>query len=166
MKEESDRSERRDFQHEGSHLLGEMIHALQALEQVFSRESGTTVARFKILHEFFHSGMNGVGIIALAQRLNVTPALVTRQVQELERAGLVERRGDLKDNRRCIIQLTPEGKEELRRIHQQAHEIEEQLLQGFSPEDLSSSLKVLSGLNEKLNTWRKLGHLLVLLGLF
>ena len=47
---------------------------------------------------------------ALASRLGVEPATITRMVQRLERSGLVERRGDQHDARVSRVHPTPRSR--------------------------------------------------------
>jgi DNA-binding MarR family transcriptional regulator len=48
----------------------------------------------------------------------VHPSLVTRQVRELEDAGLVQVAADPADGRSCLVTLTPVGAGELQRLTQ------------------------------------------------
>ena len=145
-----------------SHLLPELLHVHQALMNLFSREVGISPAKLKLFHEFLHDDdQGGIGLSDLALRLGVTPALVTRQVQELESEGLLERRLDPRDGRRSYIHLSEKGKTEIIKIHERAHQFETALLEGMNPNDVAVAVGVLSNLTEKMKNWRRTGRYLL-----
>ena len=131
-------------------LLQELFHIHHMLISHFSREVGVAPARLKLLHEFLHGSGEGFGISDLAKRLSVTPALVTRQVQELEKEGLVKREADKRDGRRSRIFLTTKGYEEIGRLHERAHEFGRNLLDSLSDDDIIVATRVLSDIREKI----------------
>jgi len=79
----------------------------------------------------------GLSQTELAARLHVTPATVSRMVQRMGKAGVVEARADAEDHRVSRVFLTAEGLA----IHERAGEVGGQLgaecLQGFSAADVS-----------------------------
>ena len=130
--------------HQDAGLLGELIHLHLGLYQLFAREVGCPVGRLKLLHELLHAGHAGAGISDLAQRLGVTPALVTRQVQELEAEGWVRRKNAPRDGRRSLALLSARGRREGASIHARAHAFEASLLEGMTGEDLAAAARVLA----------------------
>jgi DNA-binding MarR family transcriptional regulator len=58
----------------------------------------------------------GIRPSELAKLQQVHPSLVTRQIQELEEAGFVSVVGNPADQRAAIIEVTPAGADELRRL--------------------------------------------------
>ena len=54
----------------------------------------------------------------LATRLGVQVSTASRQVKELEQAGLVERTGDPKDGRVAMLALAPAGREALKKLRE------------------------------------------------
>lgn len=52
----------------------------------------------------------GIGQAALAEHLGVEPPTVTRMVQRLERAGMVERRANPLDGRAHLVHPTPRSR--------------------------------------------------------
>ncbi len=141
--------------HPGRHLIGELLHAHLALVNLFSREVGITPARLKLLHELFHAGPQGIGLNELALRLTVTPALVTRQVKELEREGWVQRRSDSRDRRRSFIYLSPQGEIEALELRMRARRFEAALLADMNQEEVAVATRVLLNLCERLESWRR-----------
>ena len=147
--------------HPEKHLLGELIHLNHALLVSFSREVGVTPARLRLFHSFMHAGPEGIGIIDLAYRLGVTPALVTREVKELEKDGLVKRRHDTNDGRRSIICLSAKGVETISGYHQRAHDYEHALLEGIAEEDVDTAIAVLGKIVDRLKLTRIKGELVL-----
>ena len=68
---------------------------------------------------------------ALAQRLGVDRTVMTYLLDDLEAAGLIERRPDPSDRRARRLVATPHGRDALARLDQQLHAAEEQLLSGL-----------------------------------
>lgn len=64
------------------------------------------------------AGRDGVRQSELAGQLGVHPSLVTRQVQELERAGLVQVNNNPSDARSLLLVLTRSGTAEQKRLTQ------------------------------------------------
>lgn len=58
----------------------------------------------------------GIGIRELAARERMSPPAMTKQIDRLERDGLVERTQSVEDRRRVAIRLTEEGQRLLRRV--------------------------------------------------
>ena len=71
----------------------------------------------------------------LAARMGVDASTASRQVQQLERAGLVARVGDPADRRASLLELTPEGGRVLARMRQARHASLTQVLAGWSARD-------------------------------
>jgi DNA-binding MarR family transcriptional regulator len=71
----------------------------------------------------------------LAARMGVDASTASRQVQQLERAGLVGRVADPADRRASLLQLTVEGDRVLARMRQARRESLAQVLGGWSRAD-------------------------------
>jgi len=138
--------------HEKGGLLGELVHLHLGLFQLFAQEVGYSMARLKLVHELLHEGQPGVGISELAFRLGVTPALVTRQVQELEAEGWVRRRKAPRDGRRSLVLLSAQGRREGVRLHAGVHDFEALLLDGLGREDLATAERVLSTVRARVES--------------
>jgi DNA-binding MarR family transcriptional regulator len=146
---------RHRHEHEGPHLFREIVRTHQAVMEAFSREVGMSGARLAVLRQVAVDGEAGVA--DLARALGVTPAMVTRRVQELERDGLLVRRGDERDGRRTWVRLTRRGMATFERLHERAHAIEEALMEGVTAEDLAVAARVLVAVREKLGSRRRSG---------
>lgn len=133
-------------------LLAELFNIHHILINHFSREVGVAPARLKLLHELLHNVDEGFGVSDLAKRLGVTPALVTRQVQELEKEGLIKRNADKRDGRRSRVFLSNKGYETIGRLHERAHEFGRALLDNLSDDDIVIATRVLTGMREKIES--------------
>jgi DNA-binding MarR family transcriptional regulator len=71
----------------------------------------------------------------LAGRMGVDVSTASRQVQQLERTGLVARIGDPADRRASLLELTPEGGRVLTRMREARHASLTQVLAGWSAKD-------------------------------
>jgi DNA-binding MarR family transcriptional regulator len=74
-----------------------------------------TEVQFSILAQL-SSGADGIGMSELARGLVVTKSGLTYQAGQLERRGLVARRGSTDDDRAVLLRLTPEGRALLGRV--------------------------------------------------
>lgn len=100
-----------------------------------ARAFGATRTQWKALahvsrNEGLHQG-------ALAELLEVEPITLTRMVDRLEEAGLVERRRDPADRRVWQLFLTEKSHPVLDRMHHIAGELTADALAGVSPDDLA-----------------------------
>ena len=132
------------LQHRGDepHLLREIVRTYQVLMSGFARATGMPAARFTLMR-VLAATEHGVGVTDLARLLDVTPAAVTRQVQELESDGLVQRRADPKDARRSYVSLSPKGKRQFEAIHERTHELEQLLASELGEEAMREAAMVL-----------------------
>jgi len=127
------------------HLLREVFRTYQVLMSGFARETGMPASRFGLMRLL--AGSEGeVGITDLARQLEINPAAVTRQVQDLEREGLIRRRPDARDGRRNYVRLSPKGRKLFERIHERTHELERSLSSVLSVEEMQGAVSVLTKL--------------------
>ena len=140
--------------HPGPHLFQEIVRTHQALIGNFSLEVGMPSARMGVLRQLQSSENGSLGVVDLARALGVTPAIVTRQVQELEAEGLLRRRNDPRDKRRCQLHLTARGKRAFARLHERAHEMQATVLHGLRDEDVAAACHVLRSLRTAMETQR------------
>jgi len=124
------------------HLLREVFRTYQALMSGLSRQTGMPAARFALLRQLALAEA-AVGVTGLARRLEIDPAAVTRQVQELARAGLVRRRADPRDARRRLVELTPKGRKLFAAIHERHHELERALATELGEREMRQAAELL-----------------------
>lgn len=99
-------------------------------------------------HQVLAATDQGVGVtqLALAQHLGVDRTVMTYLLDDLERAGLVERRPDPADRRVRRILLTDAGEARLRELEGALRRAEEELLAPLDPDEQ----RVLRGLLARL----------------
>jgi len=127
------------------HLLREVVRTYQALMAGFSRETGMPASRFALMR-LLAVAESGIGVMDLARQLGVNPAAVTRQVQELEREGLIRRHADRTDKRRHHVSLSPKGRRRFEAIHGRTHELERSLSSVLGDEEMRRAATVLTKL--------------------
>ena len=107
-----------------------------------------------------NEGPQRLGLLAVAFGLD--PSTITRQVQDLERAGLAFRLKDASDRRVCILDLTPVGRELLEQTRDHRRARLGKALAGWPEADLSDMARLLRQLNLSMN--RLEGQVLLVLG--
>src|SRR5271154_4393755 len=83
--------------------------------------------------------LDGLGpscINGLARELHLDSSTVTRQVSTLESAGFVTRQVDPNDGRSWLIDLTPEGRKEMRTVERGRHQAIDSMLSGWPSEEV------------------------------
>lgn len=73
--------------------------------------------------------------LALAQQLGLDRTVMTYLIDDLQKAGLVERRPDPADRRARRVELTDAGRERLCTLAARLHEAEERLLDRLDPDE-------------------------------
>jgi len=71
----------------------------------------------------------------LAEHLHVQPATITKMVTRMERAGFVERKQDLEDQRVSRVYLTESGRAIQEEAKQKLRALEDETFAGFTLED-------------------------------
>lgn len=104
---------------------------------------GLTPPRFAVLN--YLRNRNGAIQQRIASAMRVDPSTMVALVDELEAAGLAERRPLATDRRAREILLTPKGRRTLKRARELAEQVEEEVLRGLSTPERS----VLTGLLRK-----------------
>ncbi len=82
----------------------------------------------------------------LARRTETDPGILTRQVNALERQGIVERRPDPTDRRASTVHMLPRG----RRIALRLREVQDEVLGGQLAQWAAADLEQAAGLMEQL----------------
>jgi DNA-binding MarR family transcriptional regulator len=72
----------------------------------------------------------------LAEQLSKSPATITKTVKRMEKAGFVERRPDVRDERLSRVYLTSAGRNIRSSVEDVWRAFEEQAFAGFSQEEL------------------------------
>lgn len=114
-------------------LLARTAHAQRNYLRPYLREMGLSPGQPKVLRylsELGHSNQR-----ELADCCDVDPSAICRMLDSLERGGFVTRSPSPNDRRSGQVELTPQGRDALDAWEGRCKVIEEQMLQGFSPEE-------------------------------
>ena len=121
---------------------------LHLIHERWADRQGLTDGRLQLLIAISRHGEGGISLGRLADLQSVTPRNITGLVDNLERAGLVERVPVSGDRRSIHARLTPAGRERIDRIRLPAMKLQLRLTAGFTEDELVQlrhlSLKLLA----------------------
>src|ERR1700712_4747531 len=86
-------------------------------------------------------------LTTVAERTGLDPSTVSRQVADLEKAGLLARDADPEDRRAIQLRATAEGQQVLDRLSRGRRKRVERLLSDWQPEDIVTFGRLLGQLN-------------------
>jgi len=127
------------------HLLREIVRAHHVLMRAFSRETGRPSAQFALMRILAHAE-RGLGVVEIAEALDVNAAAVTRLVNAMEGEHLIRRRADRRDGRRHYVSLTEKGLTQFALIHERTHRLERLLEAELGAEAMRAAATVLARL--------------------
>jgi DNA-binding MarR family transcriptional regulator len=87
-------------------------------------------------------------LTTVAERIGFDPSTVSRQVADLEKAGLLSRAADPADRRAILLETTPEGQSLMARLIEGRRKRLERLLTDWSDTDITTLATLLGRLNE------------------
>jgi DNA-binding MarR family transcriptional regulator len=132
--------------------FGRLLGAASRLEHILGRaieaECGITHLMFEVLLILGRAGEPGLSMGAIAQEQVLTTGGVTRLIDRMAAAGLVERTGDPADRRARLVRLTTQGEEMVvraARLH--VENIRRYFVEPLPPQDLdrfAEDLRILS----------------------
>ncbi len=93
-------------------------------------------------------------LTALAESVHSDPSTVSRQIAQLVRLSLLERRADPADGRACLLAATDEGHRVFERKRRWRNEHFAAMLTGWSPADLDTLHALLSRFNTDFESYR------------
>jgi DNA-binding MarR family transcriptional regulator len=86
---------------------------------------------------------------AIADALGYDKGQLVGLLDELEEAGLVERRRDQADRRRHVVEMTPAGKKQLERLRRLAAQLEDDFFSALSADERAQLHALLLRLSER-----------------
>ena len=92
----------------------------------------------------------GIPQSALAKCQHLAPAPVTKMLQRMEQAGLIERKPDPSDQRVTRVYLAQTGRDIQDSIRQRERQVTEEMLAGFSPQEKEQLSQYLVRMQENL----------------
>ncbi|MFC7537111.1 MarR family winged helix-turn-helix transcriptional regulator [Sphingomonas sp. GCM10030256] len=128
--------------------IGETANALKRLFGRRAAELGVTSAQWRVMGQLIHHP--GTRQAALAERLDIEPITLTRTVDRLEEAGLVERRPDPADRRVRQLHLTAAAEPLVEKLRAIAAELNSQVFAGLQPNELDACQRMLALIRENI----------------
>ena len=98
-------------------------------------EYGLHPGQPRILHVV--NEMNGATQNEIAEELHVSPAALAMSIKRLQKSGILEKQGDVRDLRVNKIHLTPKGKAILEESQTNILAADERLIAGFASDEIS-----------------------------
>ena len=126
--------------------IGETAHVLR---KAFDRRAvglGVTRAQWKVL--FRLTRQPGLRQIELADMLDIEPITLSRIVDRLEEAGLVERVADPADRRAWRLHVTARAQPLIKKLRALADEMTGEAFAGIDPKDIEIARRVLGRVRE------------------
>jgi DNA-binding MarR family transcriptional regulator len=107
------------------------------------REYGLTFPQYNVLKYLVacDEGRDAAGKVG--KRMLVTGANVTGLAKRMQKAGLIQRKNDAKDERLTLLQITPKGLEILEKIREVQEQHMREYLQTYSEKEKEEILSVL-----------------------
>ncbi|MCW2631333.1 MAG: transcriptional regulator, MarR family [Pseudonocardia sp.] len=143
-------------------LSDELIRLKRLMERALATHHGQSGAEhdgggleraaFALLVHLVKGGPQRAG--ALAECVHCDPSTVSRQIQQLVRLGLIERRADPADGRASLLAATPEGEQVFERKRRWRNEHFAAMLADWSAADVDTLYGLLSRLNTDIENYR------------
>jgi len=127
--------------------IGETAHALR---KAFTRRAatlGVTGAQWKVLFKL--SLKPGIRQVELADMLDIEPITLTRILDRLQEAGLIERSSDPADRRAWRLHVTAKAKPLVAKLRAIADEMTADAFAGIEPKDVETTRRVLALVRER-----------------
>lgn len=130
-------------------LLADVSRLMRRAYQQRIQDSSLTLAQARALI-YVHRN-EGIRQVALAEILEVQPITLARLIDQLESAGLVERRADPGDRRAYHLYLRPAANAQLAAIEKVAGEIRADALRGLSQSEADRVIAALRKMHRNLS---------------
>jgi DNA-binding MarR family transcriptional regulator len=114
-------------------LLSQVCRLEHARAHELLEELGLYRGQHRILRALW--AQDGLTHTELADSSHVRPATISKTIQRMENAGLVERRHDAKDQRLSRVYLTPAGRAAQEGVERMWHRLEEEIFAGLSAQE-------------------------------
>ena len=128
----------------------EISETAHALRKAFDRRAvgmGVTRAQWKVL--FRLERQPGLRQIELADMLDIEPITLTRILDRLQEAGLIERSSDPADRRAWRLHVTAKARPLVAKLRAIADEMTADAFAGINPKDIQTTRQVLALVRER-----------------
>lgn len=139
----------------GDSLLQLLAQTYHEVVTSFERFMGMSRARWAILNRL--SRVESMTQAALAQRLRVDAAAVTRQVKQLEAEGMVTRWSYPEDNRFTVVALTEHGRHSVEQLRSEREAFEQIATTGLTLEEIDHMRRCLAHMRHNLERFSQEG---------
>lgn len=112
----------------------------------FIKANGLTLTQFGVLELLYHKG--SLRICEIIEKTLSTGGNMTVVINNLHKAGLIERTLDPHDKRAFLIKITPKGEDLISKIFPKHLENLELILDGLDEEEKSNLVLLLKGLSK------------------
>ncbi len=85
----------------------------------------------------------------ISNEVGISTARVAATLNGLESKGLITRRIDVNDRRRILVEMTPEGKEEVKKHYQKMMKTATNMLQYLGEQDAKEYIRIMGKLADK-----------------
>ena len=127
--------------------IGETAHALRKAFTRCAATLGVTGAQWKVLFKL--SLKPGMRQVELADLLDIEPITLTRILDRLQEAGLIERSSDPADRRAWRLHVTAKAKPLVEKLRAIADEMTADAFAGIDPKDVQKTRQVLALVRER-----------------
>jgi DNA-binding MarR family transcriptional regulator len=107
---------------------------LPRTHELFARRAGVALERGAIVVLARLDEFGPIRPSELARILGVEPSTATRHVQDLQRRRLVDKHPDPSDGRSCVVEMTDEGCDTLRRFRKARFDLFEEIVADWDDE--------------------------------
>ena len=108
--------------------------------QIFA-QYGLSLGQFAVLEVLYHKGNLSVGEVQ--KKILSTSGTIPGIVNNLTKRGLLQRRTDVNDKRKCILHITEEGKKLMREVFPKNKTTIIDSMSNWSDEEKNQMLKIL-----------------------
>jgi DNA-binding MarR family transcriptional regulator len=129
-------------------VLGRTCKLMRSRIHTMFEEIGLHRGQHFVLHVLWKN--EGIMHSELAARSCVQPATITNAIKRMEKAGLVERRRDMEDERVSRVYLTQAGWDIRSKVENTFRDFEAQALAGLSKEEIATLRNLLARVQENL----------------
>ena len=134
-------------------LVSDVARMLRENFRTTTPELGLTLAQARVL---LHLSRNeGISQVALSAILEIQPITLLRQIDRLEKAGLLERRAHPSDRRAQQLYLTPRSQPLLQKIFAMSAELQDQVMAGLNKTErtqlIASLIRIKSNLSQMMS---------------
>lgn len=129
-----------------AHVVDSVLHTAMSIGRLMRQRVADDQLEPAAYWVLKHLERGSMRITELASSTQLDTSTASRHVSQLERTGLVARSQDPDDGRAQRVDLTPEGREQLRASLARRRRTLERSLEGWAPADLAELDRLLSRL--------------------